>query len=258
MVDIVFPLYLNIINFMENKIRTYVWGIPTRLFHWMLVVSLVGAYIAEDDFLTLHVSFGYAAGLLIIMRLCWGLIGPQYSHFRDFPIRIHSIVGFLKGLGKSDKVYTGHNPLASLVMLGIMLMVVFVVFTGLLTLNQEGGQGLLKSFTLPAGIEFKEVHEACVQILIGLAILHLLGIISDLIIHKSASVLKSMFTGYKSGIAAKDAELNIFQKIFSVVWIAAPLLAFYLTATGPPLQLKEEEGEGESTEMYDNEGDEDD
>jgi len=257
MVDRAFPPYLNIINFMENKTRTYVWGIPTRLFHWMLVVSLIGAYIAEDGFLTLHVALGYAAGLLIVMRLCWGLIGPKYSHFRDFPIRINSIVSFLKGLGKSDKVYTGHNPLASLVMLGIMLMVVFVVFSGLLTLNQEGGQGLLRSFTLPAGIEFKEVHEVCVQILIGLTILHLIGIISDLIIHKSASVLKSMFTGYKSGIAAKDAELNTFQKIFSVVWIVAPLLAFYLTATGPPLQLKEEDGEGESTELYENESDED-
>ena len=255
--DLVFPPYLNIIYFMENKTRTYVWGIPTRLFHWMLVVSLVGAYIAEEDFLTLHVAFGYTAGLLIVIRLCWGLIGPEYSHFRDFPISINSIAGFLKGIGKSDKVYTGHNPLASVVMLGIMLMVLLVVFTGLLTLNQEGGQGLLKSFTLPAGIEFKEVHEVCVQILIGLTILHLLGIISDLIIHKSASVLKSIITGYKSGIAAKDAELNTFQKIFSVVWIVGPLLAFYLTVTGPSLQLKEEEGEGESTEMYENESDED-
>ncbi|NTW25376.1 MAG: hypothetical protein HGA37_11805 [Lentimicrobium sp.] len=240
---------------MENKTKTYVWGIPTRLFHWMLVVSLIGAYIAEEDFLTLHVALGYAAGLLIIMRLCWGLIGPQYSHFRDFPIGIKSLSGFFKEPGKPGKVYTGHNPLASLVMLGILVMVLVVVVTGLLTLNQEGGQGLLKSITLPAGIEFKEVHEVCVQIMIGLAILHLIGLISDLIIHKSASVLKSMFSGYKSGVTGKDAEMSTFQKVFSFVWIAGPLLAFYLTLTGPPVQLKEE-AENESTEMYENSSEE--
>lgn len=255
--DLLFPLILNNIKFMENKTKTYVWGIPTRLFHWMLVVSLIGAYIAEDDFLTLHVALGYAAGLLIALRLCWGLFGPRYSHFRDFPIGINSISEFIRGLGKPGKVYTGHNPLASLVMLGILVMVLLVVFTGLLTLNQEGGQGLLKSITLPAAIEFKEVHEVSVQILIGLVILHLIGLISDLIIHKSASVLKSMFTGYKTGVTGKDAEMSTFQKVFSIVWIAGPLLAFYLSITGPPVQLKEEDGEGESTELYENESDED-
>ncbi|MBK6963347.1 MAG: cytochrome b/b6 domain-containing protein [Bacteroidales bacterium] len=239
---------------MEKELKTYVWGIPTRLFHWMMVVSLVGAYIAEEDYLTLHVAFGYTAGILIFFRLIWGIVGPKYSHFRDFPMSIKSITGFIKGLGKTGKVYAGHNPPASVVMLGIMLMVVLVAISGMLTLSQEGGQGLLKSLTLPSGIEFKEIHEVFVQILIGLTILHLLGIISDLILHKSASVLKSMFTGYKTGIEEENAGMNGFQKFFSFVWIIAPLVAFYLTITGPPILLKDDEGEDGTTEMVDEEG----
>lgn len=243
---------------MEKETKTYVWGIPTRLFHWMLLISLVGAYIAEEDFLTMHVSFGYTAGILIFFRLIWGLIGPKYSHFRDFPISVKSILDFTQNLGKPGNVYAGHNPFASIVMLGIMLMVVLVVISGMLTLNQEGGQGLLKSLTLPTGIEFKEVHEVFVQILIGLVILHLIGLITDLIIHKSPVVLKSMFTGYKSGVEAEDSKMNGFQKLFSVIWIVAPLVAFYATISGPPIQLKDEDKENESTEMYeDNEQDDD-
>jgi cytochrome b len=239
---------------MKKEASTYVWGIPTRLFHWMLVVSLVGAYIAEEDYLTLHVALGYTAGILILFRLIWGLIGPRYSHFRDFPVGVKSFTAFFKGFGKPVNVYAGHNPPASLVMLGIMFIVALVAFSGMMTLSQEGGQGPLKSLTLPAGIEFKEVHEFWVQVLIGLAILHLVGLIADLIIHKSASVLKSMFTGYKTGVEAENAEMNGFQKFFSFVWIVAPLVAFYLTITGPPVQLKDDEGEDGSTEMVDDDG----
>jgi cytochrome b len=216
----------------------------------MMVISLVGAYITEDDFLTLHVAFGYSAGILIIFRLIWGLIGPKYSHFSDFPMGIKSIVGFIQKMGKSGNVCAGHNPLASLVMLGIMFMVILVALTGTLALNQEGGQGLLKSFTLPIGIKFKEIHEVCVQILIGLTILHLLGLIADLIMHKSPGVLRSIFTGYKSGVEAEDSKMNGFQKLFSAVWIVAPLFAFYTTFTGPPVQLENEDKENGSNEMY--------
>jgi len=243
---------------MEKEAKTYVWGIPTRLFHWMLVISLVGAYIAEEDFLTLHVSFGYTAGLLIFFRLFWGLIGPKYSHFRDFPVGIKSQIAFTRSLGKPGKIYTGHNPPASLVMLGIMFMVILVALSGTLTLNQEGGQGLLKSLTLPAGIEFKEIHEVSVQILIGLVILHLIGLIADLVMHKSPGVLKSMFTGYKSGVEAEDSGMSGFQKLFSLIWIVAPLVVFYMTITGPPVQLKDGGKENESTGVYGNDGEEED
>ncbi|MFH1118395.1 MAG: cytochrome b/b6 domain-containing protein [Bacteroidota bacterium] len=242
---------------MKEEAKTYVWGIPTRLFHWMLVVSLVGAYIAEEDFITLHVALGYTAGTLIVFRLIWGLVGPKYAHFRDFPVGLKSITGYMKGLGKSGNIYAGHNPPASWVMLGIMVIVMMVAFSGMMTLSQQAGQGPFKSLTLPAGVEFKEVHEFWVQVLIGLVILHLIGLIADLVLHRSANVLKSMFTGYKVGIEAENAEMNGFQKFFSFVWIVVPLVAFYMTITGPPVQLKDDEGEDGTTEMVDDGGDDD-
>jgi cytochrome b len=76
----------------------------------MLAISLVGAYIVEEDFITLHVAFGYTAGILILFRLIWGIAGPKYSHFRDFPMGVKSITGFIKGFGKPGNVYAGHNP----------------------------------------------------------------------------------------------------------------------------------------------------
>ena len=242
---------------MNNNKQTYVWGIPTRLFHWLLFISLVGAYIAEEESLTVHVALGYSAGILISFRFLWGMIGPRYSHFRDFPVGMKSIIEFLKRIGKPTDNYTGHNPPASLVMLGIMIMVIFVAATGSATLAQEGGIGLLKSFNLPSDIEFKELHESCVQILIGLVVFHLLGIILDLFLHKSNSALKSIFSGYKTGVNSEDIKLNLFQKFFAFSWFIVPAIALFVTITGPPIQLNEHEGKGESTEMNDAQGNDD-
>ena len=233
---------------MKNNNLTYIWGIPTRIFHWLLVISLVVAYIVEESNLTLHVALGYMAGILVLFRLVWGLIGPRYSHFRDFPAGIGSQLEFARGFGKTGKVYAGHNPPASVVMLLIMIGVVCVVCTGMLTLAQEGGQGILKSVVLPDYIEFKDIHEASVNVLIALVIFHLAGILIDFILHKSNSALKSIFTGYKSGIDSGDSTMNGFQKLFAFGWIVVPFIAFFLTITGPPVQLNEGEGEGGKTE----------
>ncbi len=233
---------------MKSDSKTYVWGLPTRLFHWLLVLSLAGAYVAEESNLTAHVALGYLAGILMIFRLIWGLVGPEYVRFRDFPVGVRSIKQFLSDMRNNGQKHAGHNPAASLVMLGIMLIVLMVVFSGLMTLSQEGGQGLFKSVAIPAGIRFKEVHEFWVQVLIALTVLHLVGLIVDTILHPQTGTLKSMFSGYKSGISGENASMNGFQKFFSFVWIIAPLVAFILTITGPPVLLSEGEEEGQSTE----------
>lgn len=233
---------------MKSESKTYVWGVPTRLFHWLLVISLAGAYIAVENNITAHVALGYMAGLLMIFRLIWGLVGPAYVRFRDFPVGVRSIKQFLSDIRGNGQKHAGHNPAASLVMIGIMLMVVMVVFSGLMTLSQEGGQGVFKSVGVPAGIEFKEVHEFWVQVLIALTVLHLIGLIVDTILHPQTGTLKSMFSGYKTGISGENASMSGFQKFFSFVWIAAPLLAFILTITGPPVILNEGEEESQSTE----------
>lgn len=240
---------------MKDNKQTYVWGIPTRMFHWLLLISLVGAYIAEEENLTVHVALGYSAGILVVFRFLWGIIGPRYSHFSDFPIGFKSIIEFTRRIGKSDSQYAGHNPPASLIMLGILAMVIIVALTGSATLAQEGGMGILKSFNLPANVEFKEIHEVSVQILIGMVIIHLSGIMLDLFLHKSNSALKSMFTGYKTGVSTEDIKLNVFQKLFAFGWLLAPAIAFYLTITGPAVQLDENESKSKSTKLKDNKGD---
>jgi cytochrome b len=120
--------------------KTYIWSLPTRLFHWLLVIALVAAYLLseEEELLNIHSSVGYMAGILIIFRIIWGFAGPKYSRFSDFPIGIKRIKEFITDMNSSKSHSPGHNPLASLAMLGIIIFSLMIVISGALLLASEG------------------------------------------------------------------------------------------------------------------------
>ena len=52
--------------------------------HWTIAVAFFVAYFTEDEALTLHVWAGYTIGVLVAVRVFWGVIGPRYARFVDF------------------------------------------------------------------------------------------------------------------------------------------------------------------------------
>ena len=48
--------------------KAYIWSVPTRIFHMMFAAFIVTAFLLgdEDKLLNIHVSFGYAVGVLIL------------------------------------------------------------------------------------------------------------------------------------------------------------------------------------------------
>ncbi len=61
--------------------KTYIWSWPTRIFHWLLVIGMVAAYLLaeEEELLNYHSAVGYMVGILILFRIIWGFAGPKYS-----------------------------------------------------------------------------------------------------------------------------------------------------------------------------------
>ena len=68
--------------------RVKVWDIPTRLFHWSLVLCILAACISAelggDQALRLHFLSGYAVLSLVVFRVLWGFAGPRYARFGQF------------------------------------------------------------------------------------------------------------------------------------------------------------------------------
>lgn len=221
--------------------KTYIWSLPTRFFHWLMFIGLVSAYFlgGEDNNLNLHTAFGYMVIVLILFRIIWGFVGPKYSRFTDFPIGISKIQEFFKDMNASKKKHIGHNPAASLVMLAILAIVLCIGLTGLLTLASEG-QGPLSFLNLSENEAYKELHEVFVNILIVLVILHLLGLIVDKALHGDNGTLFSMFTGRKT-LEGESIKLGGGQKILSSIFIVLALAAFFWGSTMQ--NLKSDEGD---------------
>jgi cytochrome b len=209
--------------------KTYVWTIPMRIFHWLFVLGLVAAYILgeDDDLLKLHVAFGYTVGILVIYRFIYGFVGAKYSRFSAFPVRIGSLREYAFNIKKLKGTYVGHNPFSALVMLLIFIDVVLAVITGIMSLASMN-QGILKSLVVHDSEAFKELHEVFANILIPLVIIHLLGLIIDRFQNKESGTIQSIFTGYKN-VEGTNVKESRWHNLGVFVVISLLILAFTMT-----------------------------
>lgn len=238
--------------------KTYIWSLPTRLFHWLLVIGMVAAYILgeEEELLHIHSAVGYMVGILIIFRIIWGFAGPKYSRFSDFPLGFSKLKTFFSDMKASKSQSPGHNPAASLVMLGIILLSLLIVVSGSLLLASKG-QGFFSGMNvgMTSG-SLKEIHEIAVNVVILLVIFHLLGNLVDFIFNRKVGTLQSMFTGYKN-IRGEDVHLSTFQKILATVGLLSALAIFPYSVLNQKIDVKAENQEQSGRDGQDRDVDED-
>src|SRR5574340_421185 len=97
--------------------RILVWDVPTRVFHWLLVLTFAGAFLTAESERNRdsHVVLGYTLLGLIAFRLLWGFFGTRYARFRSFLFKPGEIAAYVRSLFKGRPAhYVGHNPAGSL------------------------------------------------------------------------------------------------------------------------------------------------
>ena len=106
--------------------RVRAWDLPTRLFHWLLALLILTAYLTRKntDDLAWHTWTGYAILILIVFRILWGFAGSSTSRFSSFLYAPWTSVRYaLDFVLRRPGRFLGHNPLGSiavLVMLGLV------------------------------------------------------------------------------------------------------------------------------------------
>jgi cytochrome b len=222
--------------------KTYIWTLPTRIFHWLLAVSFTVAYFlgGEETYLNYHAALGTFIGGLVFFRLIQGFLGPRYARFSDFPISPASIIQFITSMKQSKKLHPGHNPMAALVMILIMVMALLTSVSGMLMLA-SGETGFWGFRLAPGGDSeiFEGFHEVVANLFLFLVGIHLTGVLADAFFHKDNGTIFSIFTGYKR-IMATDASNSLFQKTFSILWFAIPLLMFFYVLGYQPMPTGEQ------------------
>ena len=155
------------------KIR--LWDLPTRLFHWLFAVAVLGAIVTDLlENITLHSYFGYSALVLVIFRIIWGFVGPHHARFSSFVPSVSSLKAFLKDQTVSP---LGHNPLGALSVIAMLLIVLVQASSGLFTDDEISFQGPLSKFLSEDMVKFmNQIHETNHVLVYGIVALHLIAI----------------------------------------------------------------------------------
>lgn len=104
------------------------WDLPTRLFHWTLVLLILSAWVSYefaedigDATLVWHRANGLAVLTLIVWRLLWGVWGSSTARFASFVRSPAAILAYARGLpGRRAARYLGHNPLGALMVVALL------------------------------------------------------------------------------------------------------------------------------------------
>lgn len=119
--------------------RIPVWDLPTRLFHWLLVLLVLSSWVSfefneafGDPELVWHRYNGYAVLVLVIWRLLWGIVGSPASRFANFLAWPWTALGYGLDLARNREAhYLGHNPLGSYMILALLALVALQGILGL-------------------------------------------------------------------------------------------------------------------------------
>lgn len=174
--------------------RIKLWDLPTRLFHWLLVAGIAGAFITESaDEMEWHGRVGLFILGLLVFRIVWGFVGSTYARFCTFVKGPQSIKAYLRGEWHG----LGHNPLGALSVLAILGVLCLQVGTGLFA-NDDGSffGPLARLVSDGLSHDLTELHEAGEPLILGLVGLHIAAILFYGHVKKE-KLLGPMITGWK-------------------------------------------------------------
>ena len=182
--------------------RVKVWDFPTRIFHWSLVAS-VGVCVTTGFFLPSrwfgwHITAGYVICGLLLFRLTWAFCGPEHSRAAGFLPRPSAVLGHLKAIAQGHPPHTvGHNPAGGAMVLALLAVLILLAVSGLTALGGLDKQGPLASLVSFAEVRtVREWHELLAYGLLGLAGVHVLGVLVESRLVRQSLIL-TMITGYK-------------------------------------------------------------
>jgi len=210
-----------------------VWDLPTRVFHWLLVCSLIGSYVtAKLGEMTWHMRLGFLMIGMLIFRVLWGLIGPRHARFGSFIKGPGTILRYLKGGVKS----VGHNPLGAGMVVLMLALLVLQVATGLFSTDDIAYVGPYNpSVSHKLAEQLTAIHHKNFNLILAAIGLHLCAIIYYTFVKKERLV-PAMIHGGKPAehVPAQEAIPG------SQLWKAVILIAvaggcvFWLLHAAPP------------------------
>jgi cytochrome b len=201
--------------------RILVWDMPTRVFHWLQALSFGAAYLTafSERLRNYHVALGYILLGLLVFRLLWGFVGTHYAQFRSFLFNPREIFVYLLTMIKGKPAhYLGHNPAGSVSVWLLLGLGIFICVTGVMALQDDASDLVV------------DMHGISTNIMLGVILLHLIGVLMSSILHRE-NLVRSMFTGLKS--AESEEGIQRAYNWLGLLMVAAVIIFWFAYVKKP-------------------------
>lgn len=163
-----------------------VWDPLVRVVHWTLAAAVLGAFMVERP-RDLHEALGWLALGAVALRLVWGTIGSRPARFASFVPGPAALVGYLHDMLRGcEQRRLGHNPAGGAMIVALLAAVAMTGITGWM-MGTDAWFGA-------SWVE--DAHEALANLTLGLAALHVAGVVYASLRHRE-NLVRAMITGDK-------------------------------------------------------------
>ncbi len=182
-----------------HKVR--VWDGPTRLFHWLLFLAVVGLLVTANlggNWMNWHLRLGHVVLALLLFRLVWGFVGGHWSRFSRFLYAPSALADYWRG--RSPPLHTvGHTPMGALSVFALLAALSAQAVSGLMSDDAIAFFGPLVRLVSSDTVEWATWYHKDLGrfIVIGLVVLHLLAIVYYRLV-RGQRLTSAMVTGDKT------------------------------------------------------------
>lgn len=214
---------------------TRVWDLPTRVFHWALVLlvtfSVVSAKVG-GNWIDWHMRSGICILALVAFRIVWGFAGPYHARFVNFVRSPATVLAYVRSMREADAAakaaQAGHNPLGALSVIAMIAILLLQTSTGLFANDSISTEGPLARFVSSATSDLLTRIHKIDQYVIYLLVATHLGAIIYYAVAKRDNLVRPMLTGNKpgAGLVATRDDWRIRLRAAIVLLIAFGLAGF--------------------------------
>ena len=220
---------------MSSTTKVRIWDIPTRLFHWTLVLLICFSWLTQQLFwMQLHYLSGETILALLLFRIVWGFAGSDTARFGQFLKSPLAAFEHLRDLRRREPdTEIGHNAAGGWMVVALLGLLLLQVGTGLFSSDNEAAiEGPLRHLVSTGTSAWLTNMHGLVFFTIQIAVVgHIAAIIVYLML-KGQNLVRPMITGTKS-IAAPVSHPRLVSPvlaagIFGAAAAAVVVLVRYL------------------------------
>lgn len=218
--------------------RGLVWDLPVRLFHWLLALTMLGAWATHElgvRYMEWHMRLGYLALGLVLFRIGWGIFGTRHARFGAFLAGPKAVAAYARDWIRGRvETRAGHNPLGGWAIVAMLASVAVQAISGLFNSDDILTTGPWRPAVSEAFADrMSALHSVNFDLLTGLIALHLTAICAYWLRYR-INLLLPMLTGRKE---AEPGAVIVSQRLgiaMAVVIVAASLVAALIMMAPEP------------------------